>query len=79
MVATLIYGIFIIHHFWAPIFLALGFVMIGFVEGLDYRIRDTNARYWKYRPIINLIQAFIVSWLVYYALLNYRKNEWLTR
>jgi hyaluronan synthase len=79
MVATLAYGIFILHHFWSPIFLALGFVLIGFVEGLDYKLRDTNARYWMYRPIINLIQAFIISWLVFYALLNYRKNEWLTR
>jgi hyaluronan synthase len=79
IVTTLIYGIFVLNHLWSPIYLALAFLLIGFVEGMDYRLRDANARYWMYRPIINLIQAFIISWLVFYALVNYRKNEWLTR
>jgi hyaluronan synthase len=79
IVSTLIYGIFVLNYLLSPIFLALGFMLIGFVEGLDYRLRDSNARYWMYRPIINLMMAFIVSWLVFYAILNYKKNEWLTR
>lgn len=79
VVATLTYGIFILNHLWPPIFLALGFLSIGFLEGLDYRIRDSNAKYWMYRPVMSIIQSFIVSWLVYWAIVNYRKNKWLTR
>jgi hypothetical protein len=53
--------------------------MIGFFEGLDYKMRDPNSKYWKYRPIMNLILAFVISWLTFSAIANYRKDVWLTR
>ena len=78
-VVALFYGIFIFHHLWSPLFLIAGYASIGFFEGLDYKMRDPNAKYWIYKPMMNLILPFIVSWLVFYAIVKYNKNEWLTR
>jgi hyaluronan synthase len=78
-VVALLYCVFILHNILFPLFLVNGYLMIGFLEGLDYKMRDPNAKYWKYRPIMNLILAFVVSWLTFSAIVNYRKDVWLTR
>jgi hyaluronan synthase len=78
-VAALFYSIFMYHHPWSPLFLIGGYASIGFFEGLDYKMRIPNAKYWIYKPMMNLILPFIVSWLVFYAIVKYNKNEWLTR
>ena len=74
-----LYCIFTLHNILFPLFLVNGYLMIGFFEGLDYKMRDPSAKYWKYRPIMNLILAFVVSWLTLSAIANYRKDVWLTR
>lgn len=73
------YSVFILHNNWFPLFLVGGYLLVGFFEGLDYKMRDPNARYWIYRPIMNLILSFMVSWLAFSAIANYRKNVRLTR
>jgi hyaluronan synthase len=78
-IASLLYCIFTLHNILFPLFLVNGYLMIGFFEGLDYKMRDPSAKYWKYRPIMNLILAFVVSWLTLSAIANYRKDVWLTR
>ena len=78
-VVALFYSTFMFHHLLSPLFLIGGYASIGFFEGLDYKMRDPNAKYWIYKPMMNLILPFIVSWLVFYAIVKYNKNEWLTR
>jgi hyaluronan synthase len=78
-VVALLYCVFILHNILFPLFLVNGYLMIGFFEGLDYKMRDPNSKYWKYRPIMNLILAFVISWLTFSAIANYRKDVWLTR
>jgi len=78
-IASLLYCILTLHNILFPLFLVNGYLMIGFFEGLDYKMRDPSAKYWKYRPIMNLILAFVVSWLTLSAIANYRKDVWLTR
>src|SRR5690349_11763510 len=78
-IVALLYCVFILHNILFPLFLVNGYLMVGFLEGLDYKMRDPNANYWKYRPIMNLILAFVVSWLTFSAIVNYRKDVWLTR
>jgi hyaluronan synthase len=63
----------------APLSLIGGFLAIGFLEGIDYKMRDRNSKNWMYKPIMNLILSFMLSWLIFAALINYRKNVWLTR
>jgi hyaluronan synthase len=78
-IVALLYCVFILHNILFPLFLVNGYLMVGFLEGLDYKMRDPNAEYWKYKPIMNLILAFVVSWLTFSAIVNYRKDVWLTR
>ena len=78
-IVALLYCIFILHNILFPLFLVNGYLMIGFFEGLDYKMRDPNAKYWMYKPVMNLILSFVVSWLTFSAIANYKKNVWLTR
>ena len=73
-IVALLYCIFILHNILFPLFLVNGYLMIGFFEGLDYKMRDPNAKYWIYRPIMNLMLSFMVSWLTFSAIANYRKE-----
>lgn len=76
---VLFYEPIILKHFWIPVAFMAGSLLTGLAHGLDYRCRDAKAKNWKYKPIMNLIASFILSWLVFPALWNFRKNEWLTR
>jgi hypothetical protein len=51
-------------------------LLVGLVAG---RFSDPNAKTWMYQPIMNLMASFVLSWLIFPALWNYRKNQWLTR
>jgi len=37
------------------------------------------AKYWKYKPLMNVIASLLLPWLIFPALWTYRKNSWLTR
>jgi hypothetical protein len=76
---ALLYNVFVLHEMIAPLSLIGGFLAIGFLEGIDYKMRDNNSTNWFYKPIMNLLLSFIVSWLIFSAILNIRKNVWLTR
>jgi hyaluronan synthase len=57
----------------------LGQLLIGFAVGLDYKFRDPSARNWIYKPLMNVISVFILSWILFPAIWSFRKNGWLTR
>ncbi len=76
---VLLYNIFVLDEIMAPLSLVGGFLAIGFLEGIDYKMRDPDSKNWMYKPLMNLILTFMISWLIYAAIINYRKNVWLTR
>ncbi|HXG07347.1 MAG TPA: glycosyltransferase [Nitrososphaera sp.] len=73
------YEPFILGEFWLPVIFLTGSLLTGLAQGFDYKFRDKSARNWKYKPIMNLISTFVLSWMIFPALWNYRRNEWLTR
>jgi hyaluronan synthase len=73
------YEPFLMNHYIIPIVYFIGQILVGLAAGLDYRFRDPNARNWRYKPVMNLIASFILSWLIIPAIWTYRKNQWLTR
>ncbi len=75
---ALIYNVLVLHEIIAPLYLIIGFLGIGFLEGIDYKMRDCNSDHWLYKPIMNIILSFIISWLIYSAIIDIRKNTWLT-
>ncbi|MEO9276527.1 MAG: glycosyltransferase [Nitrososphaera sp.] len=70
----------IIHHNWQiPLLYLTGMQLLSIGHGMDYKFRDKKTKYWIYKPLMNLITAFVTSWLIFPALWNYKKNQWLTR
>jgi hyaluronan synthase len=77
--AIYLYAPIILHSVWLPLTYMAGQLLIGLAAGLDYKLRDSKAKYWGYKPIMNVIASMILPWLIFPALWQYRKNRWLTR
>lgn len=54
-------------------------LLTGTVEAMDSRFRNPRDSTWKYKPIMNLLSAFVLSWLVMYSWLTLRSAKWETR
>jgi hyaluronan synthase len=67
------------HQYWFALSYFFIQLILGVAVGLDYKLRDRKARNWKYKPVMNLISSFILSWILIPALFSYRSNKWLTR
>jgi len=74
-----IYEPFVLNNIWIPVAYVVGGALSGLAQGLDIKFRDPNAKYWRYKPLMNFMQLFILSWLLFYALLTFKKNSWMTR
>jgi hyaluronan synthase len=77
--AIFIYGPFFLQRPILPIIYLAGQLLVGVAAGLDYRLRDSEAKCWTYKPLMNTIASFVLPWLIFPALWNYRKNRWGTR
>jgi hyaluronan synthase len=77
--SVFIYGPLFLHSYLFPLTYLAGQLLIGLAMGLDYKFRDPTAKNWKYKPLMNLISAFILPWVLFPAFWGFRKNGWLTR
>jgi hyaluronan synthase len=76
---VLVYEPLVLHEYLSPVMYLSGLMLVGLSQGLDYKFRDGTSRNWKYKPLMNLMSTFILSWLLFPSLWTLRKNEWLTR
>ena len=74
-----IYIPFMTDNFVVTLTFLFGALLLGLLQGADNKFRDPVAKYWTYKPLMNMVVAFVLSWLLFPALWNYKKNEWLTR
>ena len=70
---------FVLGAYWITAFFVLGFLAVGLVHGIDYKLRDPTSINWKYRPLMAIIVAFVYPFLTAPALWTFRKSTWLTR
>jgi hyaluronan synthase len=68
-----------LNSYWFLVMFVLGQLLIGFAVGIDYKFRDPTAKNWIYKPLMNLISAFVLPWVMVPALLGFRQKGWLTR
>jgi len=73
------YAPFILGAYWITISYIAGQLFLGFVAGLDYKLRDGETKNWTYKPLMNLFTSVVISWMLLPALMTYTKNQWLTR
>ncbi len=70
---------FVLGAYWITAFFVAGFLAVGVVHGLDYKLRDPTSVNWKLRPIMAIVVAFVYPFLSIPALWTFRKSSWLTR
>lgn len=72
------------HLVWAPLTgawlltaLYLGGLLVkGTAWGLAYKIDDRHSTRWRYRPLMTLFSAMVLSWLLPYSLVTIRRSKW---
>lgn len=74
-----IFGPLVLHSYLFPLLYTGGQLVVGLGEGLDYRFRDRTAKQWMYKPLMNMISAFVLPWVLFPAIWSFKKNAWLTR
>jgi hyaluronan synthase len=74
-----IWGPIVLHSYLYPVTYLAGQMLIGLVMGLDYKFRDPTAKHWTYKPIMNLMSALVLPWVLFPAIWGFKKNGWLTR
>jgi len=79
IVAVFLYAPLVLQSYLIPASFIGGSLLASLAHGADYKFRDSTTRNWFYKPLMNLITSFMISWLIIPALLSYRKNEWGTR
>lgn len=53
-----------------------GVVLKGAVWGVAFRVDNPGSPHWRYRPLMSLLSATVLSWLLPYALATIRRNTW---
>lgn len=72
------------HLVWLPLhgawFLAAlylsGVTVKGFVWATVYKLQHPRESAWVYRPLMSLMSATVLSWLLPYAVVTLRRNKW---
>lgn len=74
-----LYEPIMLNQYLLPLTYFFGIILMGFGEGIDSKFRNPRSKNWMYKPIMNLISLFIISWIIVPAILSLRKNQWFTR
>lgn len=53
-----------------------GILFIGFTFATLHKIERPEDENWVYRPLMNFISTFMLSWLIFYSLLTIKKMVW---
>ncbi len=77
--ATFFYVPIALGNWMWPITVVGMIFVTGLVEGLDYKFRDPRSKNWIYKPFSIILNHLIISWLIFAAVVDYRRNVWRTR
>ncbi|NWG36754.1 glycosyltransferase [Nitrososphaera sp.] len=79
LLIAFVYEPVLLNNYLVPAIFLTGSVLTSFGHGLDYKFRDRTSTTWYYKPLMNLITAFVISWIIFPAIWSLRRNEWGTR
>lgn len=73
-----------IHLIWLPLhgsyltaaLYISGVLFIGFVFATLHKVEKPDDTVWMYRPAMNFISMFMLSWLIFYSLLTIKTMTW---
>ncbi|OIJ65421.1 glycosyl transferase [Streptomyces mangrovisoli] len=72
------------HMIWAPmqggLFVSVlylsGVILKGSIWGLAFKLDNPGDSHWRYRPLMSLLSALLLSWLLPYSLATIRRGIW---
>lgn len=79
MMAVLLYAPVIQHQYYYTLSFLGSLFLKGLAIGLDYKFRDPSAKNWKYYLLTIVLTNFVLSWILFPALLRFKVNKWGTR
>lgn len=79
VLTVLLHEPLVLGHYWTLIAFVQGIIFGALAYGIDIKLRCPKSKSWKYMPLVNLLGTFVLSWLLFGALWNFRKNSWMTR
>jgi len=53
-----------------------GILFVGFTFATLHKIERPNEDGWVYRPLMNFISTFVLSWLIFYSVVTIKKMVW---
>lgn len=59
----------------ASIYLS-GILFVGITFAIAHRLEHPDETVWIYRPLMNILSTFVLSWLIFYSLFTIRKMTW---
>ena len=60
----------------SAVFYVSGILFVGMLYGIIFRLEDSKADYWYYRPLMSLFSTLVLSWLIFYSALTIKKSVW---
>ena len=65
------------HGLWTiPLLYLCGVLLKGTAWGLAFKVDNPGSPRWRYRPVMSLISATMLAWLLPYSLLTIRRSVW---
>jgi hyaluronan synthase len=58
------------------IFYFASVLFTSMMYGIEFRLRNPDSKQWLYRPLVNVLNIFVFSWLLLYTLVTIRKTDW---
>ena len=59
-----------------PVFYLASIFFVGMIYGVDFRLRNQGNSLWLYRPLVTLLNTFVLSWLLFVALIKIKDKTW---
>jgi len=59
-----------------PIFYLASIFFVGMIYGVDFRLRNPGNSLWLYRPLVTILNTFVLSWLLFVALIKIKDRTW---
>lgn len=63
-------------NFYTTILYLSGILFVGLTFAVAHRVQRPDETVWIYRPLMNLLSTFVLSWLIFYSLVTIKKMTW---
>ncbi len=53
-----------------------GILFVGLMFAIAHKLERPEETRWIYRPLMNLLSTFLLSWLIFYSMLTIKRMTW---